>query len=153
MATAKQLAALAKGRAALKRKRAGKKSIKRKTKRKTVARKKIRRSRKKIGVNAKSRATRKAPTKRLKARRKKNRVKGMYPNPSPGVFIFAKKGAKKYYLQRVGSSWTFDDHKPLKGFVGSGLSTAISAAKRLAKRLPPGVNLYSSTSTRKKKRR
>lgn len=69
MATAKQLAALKKARAAKK---------------------------KKISVNAKSRATGLPPTKRLKARRKKNLTapKGYYPNP-----VKRKKSAEKFVVE------------------------------------------------------
>lgn len=75
MATEKQLAALAKARAARKKK----------TKAKPVAKKRV----KKIAVNAPSRATGKKPSPRLKARRQKNKTapKGYYPNPSVREYV------------------------------------------------------------------
>lgn len=67
MATAKQLAALAKARAA------------RAKKAKTAAKKK---PTKKVSVNAPSRATGKTPSKRLQSRRRKNVTPGYFPNPA-----------------------------------------------------------------------
>ena len=140
MATAKQLAALKKGRAKLAAKRGKKKTTAKKRKAKTVKRKAIKR--KKVSVNAKSRATGKKPSKRLKARRRKNTVKGCYPNPDK-AFIYAVKGAKRFYLQKVADSWNFVDRKP-SGFTGPQLAGALKALNRLKSRLPPGVKVYLS---------
>lgn len=59
---------------------------------------------KKVSVSAKSKATKKAPTARLKKRRAKNTVKGYYPNPTKNVFYLIKKteGIKYYW---TGTSW------------------------------------------------
>lgn len=85
MATPKQLAALAKARAARAKKSPAKK----------------------IAVTAKSRATKKAPSKRLKARRAANTKAGYFPNPvkkSPAKFIIEVKlrGNKIGYLTPAG---------------------------------------------------
>lgn len=69
MATAKQLAALAKARAARKKKLGA-------SKKKTTTKKRVGTSQKKPSVT-----TKKAPSKRLKARRAKNVTPGYYPNP------------------------------------------------------------------------
>lgn len=96
-ATEKQLAALKKARAARKKNLAAKK--------KPVA-KKTTVKKKKVAVTAKSRATKKAPSARLKTRRAKNTKPGYYPNPAKktvikyGVKVVTNAGKEGYLTEK-----------------------------------------------------
>jgi hypothetical protein len=100
MATAKQLAALAKARAARAKKAAKKPTTKKK----------------KVAVKAPSRATGKAPSKRLQTRRVKNTATGYYPSPAKKSrpktktvhLLCVFKGSKRVGYW-TGSAW--DDNK------------------------------------------
>jgi hypothetical protein len=66
-----------------------------------MAIKKKRKKAKKVGINAKSRVTKKKPSTRLKKRRKANVKKGYYPNPVTKqtfyVAFVVNNGVKYYY--------------------------------------------------------
>jgi hypothetical protein len=64
---------------------------------KAVAKKKRVTLRKKVAVNAPSRATGRAPSNRLKKRRRKDTVKGYYPNPASRSIVVAKIGNRLGY--------------------------------------------------------
>lgn len=107
MATEKQLAALAKARAARKKKLGA-------SKKKTTAKKRVGTSQKKPSI-----ATKKAPSKRLKARRAKNVTPGYYPNPV--------KTLKTVYILAI-----FDGKKRLGYWTGKNWDDSKGAAKRYA---------------------
>jgi hypothetical protein len=131
MATAKQLAALAKARAARAKKAGAKPATKK--------------PRKKVAVKAPSRATGKTPTKRLQTRRKKNTAAGYYPNPATVkkcLVFLQKKGGKKYYLHLTGGKASWDTRKNA-GFDSDLVDELAKKYGRLAlKQLPSGWAVY-----------
>ena len=140
-ATAKQLAALKKGRATLAKKRRKKKAAA-KTKRKTNTRKVTRKTTRKKSARkvAPKKRTAKRTTKKRSTKRRKNPVSTLL-----NYFIFIKKSAKaktKYYLQQNGSQWIWSTDKP------EGISRATAekligtVAKRKMASSPAGWRLY-----------
>ena len=127
MATAKQLAALKKARAARKRNL---------TKKKSPAKRKKR-------VSIKKRKT--AVKKRASIKRRKKRIAPLE------YFVYFQKGKKgsKYFAHKVGKSFVFKTDSP-PGMAKADSEKAAAFGKRVIHRLPHGYNLYSDV---KKKRR
>jgi hypothetical protein len=77
-----------------------------KTARKKAPAKKL--ARKRIAVNAKSRATGKPPSTRLKRRRKRNTVAGAYPNPAPRRKVATKRATKRNAAARTKAGFVIE---------------------------------------------
>lgn len=140
MATAKQLAALKKARAARKKNLLAKKNPSKK-----------RRSKKRVGTSTTKRSliTKKTPTKRLKKRRAKNTKTGYYPNPSrkgrnTKYIIKLVVGRRSIYYVRPGVFETVRSKATPLSETG-----AAQIAKRLFERYKNNTSLRSISTEKK----
>ena len=126
-----QLAALKKGREALKRKRAGKKP------------KAARKSRPVVKKRKKS----VKPVVKKRATKTRTRSKS---RPKSGNFIYATVPgtSARYYLQQLGSGWVLKTGRPAS-MSGPTLQHAIAAIKKMRARLPKGAKVFLIESKKK----
>lgn len=85
---------------------------------------------KRKSISSVSQATKRAPTKRLKRRRAKPKVKGYFPNPSL-YRVGYRSGSKKYYFDGAGMT---------SKVANAILLPSLKAAKRIGSKLADSLN-------------
>jgi hypothetical protein len=109
-------------------------------KRAPVKKRAAKKRRKKVAVNAPSRATKKAPSERLKKRRRKNTAVGYYPNPATRSVIAALIGNRVGYY--TGKAFDTARSKALE-FGDKGLVKTIARGLKAVKNVK-AVGVFSS---------